>query len=303
MLSVGTDRSAKGRATLDVRKLHIFVTVVTSGSFSRAAKLLHMAQPPVSIAAKKLEQELGATLLLRSHNNIEMTAEGREVFEQAQKILAQMDELRHSVGEYKQLLRGEISVACPSMVGTYYLPQLLGEFLDLHPGLKASVTQAGTERIQQLLLSGKVDLGVVTLKQADSTLQVIPLLSERMVVCVDARHPLRKQSSVHISDLHRLPMVLYESDYFIRRRLDDLCAAADVSPDIRLQTNYLPLMTKMVKQNHGATVALGMMADQEPGLFSLPLIPHQAVDIGIAYRVDAQLGRANRRFVEWLEQR
>lgn len=285
---------------MDLRKLQIFVTVVIEGNFSRAAERLHMAQPPVSIAIKKLEDELGAPLLIRDRKQLALTVEGREVFEQAQRILQQVEDLSESVGEYSQLLRGEINLACPSMVGTYYLPEVLGKFLDPHPGLTASVTQAGTQKIQQLLLSGDIELGVVTMTDLDASLEVVPLLSESMCVCIGARHPLRKKSQLSVADLHQLPMVLYESDYYIRQRLDALCAAADVVPDIRLQTNYLPLIAKMVKQNHGATVALTMMAEQEAGLFSLPLLPLEPVEIGIAYRRGRRLARANRRFVDWL---
>lgn len=288
---------------MDLRKLQIFVTVVSEGNFSRAAERLHMAQPPVSIAIKKLEDELGAALLIRDRKQLALTVEGREVYDQAQRILQQVEDLSESVKEYGQLLRGEINLACPSMVGTYYLPDVLGQFLDLHPGLTASVTQAGTQKIQRLLLSDEIELGVVTREDLDTTLEVVPLLSERMCVCIGARHPLRKKKQLSIADLDQLPMVLYESDYFIRQRLDMLCAAQGVNPDIRLQTNYLPLITKMVKQNHGATVALGMMAEQENDLYALPLLPEEPVEIGIAYRRGRRLSKANRGFVDWLSAR
>lgn len=288
---------------MDLRKLQIFVAVVTEGNFSRAAERLHMAQPPVSIAIKKLEQQLGATLLVRDRKHLGLTPEGQEVFEQAQRILQQVDDLASSVGEYSQLLRGEINIACPSMVGTYFLPDVLGEFLDLHPGLTASVTQAGTQKIQQMILSDEIELGVVTLKDLDTELEVVPLLREKICVCVGAEHPLRQQVTLSVADLHQLSMVLYQSDYFIRQRLDSLCAAENVIPDIRLQTNYLPLITKMVKQNRGATVALSMMAEQEAGLYALPLEPQESIEIGIAYRRGRRLAKANRGFVDWLSGR
>lgn len=288
---------------MDLRKLQIFVAVVTEGNFSRAAEHLHMAQPPVSIAVQKLEQQLGAKLLIRDRKCLALTPEGQEVFDQARRILQQVEDLSQSVGEYSRLLRGEIDVACPSMVGTYFLPDVLGEFLDLHPGLTASVTQAGTQKIQQMILSDDIELGVVTQKGLAPELEVVPLLSETICVCVAAEHPLRQKSTLRVSDLDQLPMVLYQSDYFIRQRLDVLCAAEGAEPDIRLQTNYLPLLAKMVKQNRGATVALSMMAAQEAGLYALPLVPQEPIEIGIAYRRGRQLSKANRGFVDWLSQR
>lgn len=287
---------------MDLRKLQIFVTVVSEGSFSRAADVLHMAQPPVSIAVKKLEQQLGATLLVRQPKQLVLTPEGQEVFDQAQRILQQVDDLAQTVGEFSQLLRGEINVACPSMVGTYFLPDVLGEFLDLHPGLTASVTQAGTQKIEQMILNDEIELGVVTVKHLHPDLEVVPLLNEMICVCVGPDHPLSQRATLKVTDLDQLPMVLYQSDYFIRQRLDRLCSEASVEPDIRLQTNYLPLITKMVKQNRGATVALGMMAEQEVDLLALPLEPVEPIEIGIAYRRGRRLAQANRGFVDWLSQ-
>ncbi len=154
-----------------------------------------------------------------------------------------------------------------------------------------------------MILSDDIELGVVTQKGLAPELEVVPLLSETICVCVAAEHPLRQKSTLRVSDLDQLPMVLYQSDYFIRQRLDVLCAAEGAEPDIRLQTNYLPLLAKMVKQNRGATVALSMMAAQEAGLYALPLVPQEPIEIGIAYRRGRQLSKANRGFVDWLSQR
>ncbi len=148
--------------TMDLRKLEIFVSVATLGSFSEAARQLHMAQPAVSIAVRKLEDSLAVTLLDRSGRQLQLTAEGEHLLQRARGILQQVDELKASTGALRDLLQGELSIACPSMLATYYLPDLLSGFLSEHPGLTASVTQAGTTRVQQMLLDDEIEIGVIT---------------------------------------------------------------------------------------------------------------------------------------------
>ena len=130
---------------MNLRKLEIFVRVAQLRNFSRAAEELHLAQSAVSISVRKLEESLGTSLFDRSGNGVQLTAEGRNLLGKAQSILRDVDELEESVGAMNKLLAGELTIACPSMLATYFLPDLLSGFLALHPALKASVTQAGTK--------------------------------------------------------------------------------------------------------------------------------------------------------------
>ena len=95
---------------MDLRKLQIFATVAELGNFSQAAASLHMAQPAVSIAVRKLESELDVCLLDRSGRRATLTAEGRKLLSRAQIILAQVEELKRSTSDMKNLLQGELCI-------------------------------------------------------------------------------------------------------------------------------------------------------------------------------------------------
>ncbi|RLQ23346.1 LysR family transcriptional regulator [Seongchinamella sediminis] len=284
---------------MDLRKLQIFTTVADAGSFSAAAEHLHMAQPAVSIAVRKLEDSLGISLFDRSGRRIALTAEGEALLRRAHSILQQVEELKASAGDLKNLLRGELSIACPSMLATYYLPDLLSGFLAEHPGLTAAVTQAGTAQVEDMLLGDEIELGVTTDGGA-AELERWPLVTEQIVVCVATTHPWSRHRSLRIQDLHQAPMVVYESGYFIRQQLDQLCQAAGVEPDLRVQSNFLPLLLRMVKQGLGATVGLRTMAEQEPGIVGIPLAPRAEVPMALARRSGKTLSRANQAFLDWL---
>jgi DNA-binding transcriptional LysR family regulator len=290
-----------GNASVDLRKLEIFIAVAQLKSFSGAALALHMAQPAVSIAVRKLEESLNTQLFDRSGRKVELTAEGHNLLGRAQHILTEVEDLNRSMGAMNNLLEGELRIACPSMLATYFLPDLLSEFLTTHPGLKASVTQAGTTRVEQMLLEDDIELGVTTFQDSPNLaeLELVPLLNEQMVLCVGNEHPWSARRQVNITDLQDAPMVVYESGYFIRARLDQLCAELNVRPDFRLQSNFLPLLLKMVRQGMGATVGLKIMTDEEPGIVGIPLSPRSDVSMALAKRKGRTISRANQAFLDW----
>jgi LysR family transcriptional regulator, cyn operon transcriptional activator len=283
---------------VDLRKLEIFTAVARVGSFSAAAEHLHMAQPAVSIAVRKLEESLDLILFDRSGRRIALTAEGRQLFARAEDILQQVEAMEQSAGAMRGLLQGELSIACPSMLATYFLPELLSDFLSQHPGLRTSVTQAGTSQVEEMLLQDQIEIGV-TSAQSDAELELLPLINEQMVVCVAEDHPWAKRSQLAIEDLHQVPMVVYESGYFIRSLLDQLCRESDITPDLRLQSNFLPLLINMVKQGLGITVGLRAMAEQEPGIRGIPLSPGAPVPMALAKRRGRTISRANQAFLDW----
>ncbi|PLW83681.1 LysR family transcriptional regulator [Kineobactrum sediminis] len=286
---------------MDLRKLDIFREVAEHGSFSRAAEQLHMAQPAVSIAVRKLEEELGLTLIDRGGRQACLTAEGAALLPQAIAILQQVAALQQASGELRGLLRGELAIACPSMLATCYLPDLLGGFLSRHPQLRTAVTQAGTDNIGQWLLADQIELGVISTTDAmeQDQLELLPLVNEQIVLCMAHDHPWAGRSAIPIAELHGAPMVVYESGYFIRNRLNQLCAAHGVTPDLRLQSNFLPLLIRMVKRGMGTTIGLAMLAEQEPGLVAVPLEEKSFISMALAKRRNRVISRANQAFWDW----
>ncbi|MEM6582976.1 MAG: LysR family transcriptional regulator [Pseudomonadota bacterium] len=286
---------------MEFRKLEIFSRVAQLKNFSAAARSLHMAQPAVSIAIQKLEQELGLRLLDRSGREVRVTAEGQALLQRADAILQQVEELKSTHTALRDLLQGELSIACPSMLATYLLPDILSRFLTDHPGLQAAVTQAGTTRVQEMLLNDEIEVGVITSSQPDAEdrFDVVPLATQQMVLCVSVYHEWASRKRVSISDLDKTPMVVYESGYYIRSALDRLCQERSVAPIYRMETNFLPLLLSLVKQGIGTTVALAIVAEQEEGLVGVPISPKVSVAMSLAKRRGRPISIANQAFMDW----
>lgn len=287
---------------LDLRKLEVFAAAARHESVSRAADELHMAQPAVSIAIARLEDSLGLSLFERTGRRIRLTAEGARLHREAEDLLARAAAMEQSSAKLEALESGELSIACPSMLATYYLPQLLAGFLANYPGLQASITQAGTGRIEQMLLDDALEAGVITVQQGSShgDLELRQLLSERVVVLMAPDHPWANRRYLDVSRLDGQPMVLYEQGYFIRERFDTLCLEHGVAPGRRMTTNFLPLIIEMVKDGVGLGIGLEMMARAEPGIVGIPLRPAIRLDLALAKRRGRRISLANQAFMDWL---
>jgi len=289
---------------VDLRKLSIFSRVAELGSIQAAATELHIAQPAVSIAVQKLEQELGVQLFNRVGRGIRISSEGQAALQQVQVILAQVSELEQSIGDRQQLLSGELNLSCPAMLATYFLPKPLGQFLNLHPQLRANINQAGTQNIRQQLLKGELDLGIVNLDEDSdhSALELAPLLKEQVVLCIPDRHKWADNKSITLAQLDGSPMVLYEQGYYLREHFNQLSEAQNVVPDVRLQTNFLPLLIRSVKEGMGTTIGLKMMATQESGLTGIAFRPRQYLKMALAKRKGQALSLANQAFFDWVKE-
>ena len=231
---------------------------------------------------------------------MELTQEGLIAAERARKLLAEAKDLKQTMQGFNNLITGEVRVACPSMVATYYLPNILSPFLQKYSGLTANVFQAGTKKIENLIEEGEIEVGVITTDNPSTALSLVPLLNEMVVLCVNKSHKLSSRKRIKAGDLSGLSMVAYEKDYFIRTKLEEFCSNTGVTPDIRIESNFLPLLLDAVKQNVGATVGLKMLADNEAEIVGVPFSPLIPIDMAVAWHPQKTLSKANQCFVDWL---
>lgn len=142
-------------------ELEHFVAVVEAGSFTAAARRVHLSQPALSASVARLEQALGARLLTRGRGGASLTAAGEALLPHAQAARAAVEDGRQAVAEVEGLRAGLVRVGAGATFATYVLPPLLRRFRDLHPGLKLTLREAGNEELIEDLRRGALDLAVV----------------------------------------------------------------------------------------------------------------------------------------------
>src|SRR5919204_6401352 len=220
---------------IELRHLRYFVAVAEELNFSRAAERLHMAQPPLSVAIRQLEQEVGADLLIRSSREVKLTDAGRTFLTGARRTLTELD---HSLAEARRAAAGELGglrVAFSWSARFETLPMLGRAFMRSHPDVKLLTEEMWNARMPAALLSGAVDLAVSICPELSAGLSYETVRSESVVALVAATHPLAGQAELVLDDLANEGFLLFPRE--LAPRLYDvmvgLCRHAGFEPVVR----------------------------------------------------------------------
>lgn len=172
------------RRRMQFQQLQYFVAVAETRHFTRAADLVHVAQPSLSQQIKSLERELGADLFLRARGNITLTDAGEALLPLARRILADADTARHEVQELAQLRSGRVRLGATPSLCTGLLPDVLRAFHDRYPGIRLLIEEGGSHDLVRELARGALDLALVVLPlpTPSPALTTVELLREDLVV-------------------------------------------------------------------------------------------------------------------------
>jgi DNA-binding transcriptional LysR family regulator len=281
---------------ITLRAAHWFVTVVDAGGFTRAARTLRVAQPAVSTAIRKLERDLGVTLLTRSTRGAAPTAEGARFLEHARAMLAHEAGARRDLLALKNLETGQLSLGAPPMVAGTLLPKVLERFVARHPGVRIAIVQAGADEIAARVLRGTLDLGLIAEWRRVDGLVTHVLERHPVVACVALSHRLAGRDRLTWSDLFTQPLIAFPQGYYQRALLDNAARRLRANPDIVVESESVPLMAELVRRGRGVATLLAAAAAGLAGTRAVPMSKDVEVPIALCRRADGDLSSAARAF-------
>ncbi len=205
---------------MDLRQLEMFQAIVETGSFTRAGERLFVSQSAISRQIKLLEEELGDQLFKRIHRRIHLTPTGAIVLQHSQRIFNEVRLLNSEIADLTHLQRGSLHLAGGMSVCTYLFPALLKEYKSQFPNIEIRIATGMTEEILRMLRSNEVDLSLLSLPFDDPDLEVIPALSEEMVLVMDENHPLAAKPQIAFSDLPPYTFIHFERGSNTRKVVD-----------------------------------------------------------------------------------
>jgi DNA-binding transcriptional LysR family regulator len=228
-------RSYAWAGVIELRHLRYFIAVAEELNFSRAAERLHMAQPPLSVAIRQLEQELGTELLLRTSREVRLTEAGRAVLDGARKTLTELDRTIANATRAAAGDLGTLRIAFSWSARFDTLPKLGQTFRAAHPGVELLTEEAWNARIPQALRSGAIDTAISLCPEIVSDLAYQPIRRERIVALLAATHPLAAEPTIPLASLRDEQQVLFPRE--LAPRLHDtligICRSAGFEPTLR----------------------------------------------------------------------
>lgn len=236
---------------------------------TRAAQRLGVSQPALSTMLKKLEAEVGAPLMHRTGKGVEITEAGRLFLEHAEEALRVADE---GVGAVRQLMgleRGMIRLGGGATATTYLLPRVVSAFRKEHPALRFYIREAGSRAVAQAVLSGELDLGIVTLPLSlpgSDDLLTIDLARDELRLIVPPRHALSGRKSFRWTDLDGEALVAFEAGSAVRTLIDAGAEAAGVALDIAMELRSIDSIKQMVAAGIGVAFVSRFALGEGEGL-------------------------------------
>lgn len=287
---------------MNTRLLTYFVKLVETENFTRAAEQLHIAQPALSVAIKKLEQQLDLPLFHRNERKVTLTHEGEVLLEHARLILQQINDANIAMAELKGFEKGEVKLGVPSMLGSYFFPEILMAFKRKYPNLKLTIIEAGTQSIRQMLLDDELDLGVIHNENVPERLETEHLVTSQMVAVVSEQHPLSSQPCITFEDFFKEDLVMFKAGYFHREFIDEICEKYHFEPKISFETNLLPMMLNIVRHDFSISALLELVTEHEKGVVAIPFEEPVHLNIAMAWRKNGYLSLADRAFLEFVNE-
>jgi DNA-binding transcriptional LysR family regulator len=244
---------------LDLRRLRFFVQVVQHGGFSAAANSLASTQSTVSKAIKQLEDELGVVLLQRSNSRIDLTDEGRLVYDEAVRLLAAARRLKTDLDELKGLRRGQLTLGMPRMGTTVLLADAMATYKLKYPLIELDVEVASPAELERQLRESELEVAAV-FEPAPDGLHFRPLLEDELMVVVSASHPLSSGDGIDLAALRGVPLFLFGQDIPAAQAVMEAFDAAGVEPHVAARSSQLDVLYELVKSGAGATFVPSQVA-------------------------------------------
>ena len=285
---------------MNLRRLDYFCQLADTGNFTRAAKQIGIAQPALTIAIQKLEQEAGLKLINRAEKSALLTAEGKVLYDLASKLLAQAKQVELELEELKELERGNIVFGVSAMMGSYYFPQLLTSFKQKYPNIKIHLVDQGSAALEQMLLNGELDLALVRCDRENPVLRYTGLVEEEVVAAMTVRHPLARQQSLSLAQFCQHPLVLFHEGYFLREAVSQYAQKHQISLDIRMETNLIELQKSLIRNEVGITTCLPRILAEETDITAVPFEPKIKIQLGLAWKKGHYLSKASQAIIHYL---
>jgi len=244
-------------AGVNLRQIEYFIQVAELGSFSKAAVVLDIAQPALSRQVRALETELRENLLLRNGRGVTLTDAGRRLLEHGQGILQLVAAARDDLGARRDEPVGQIVVGLPPSLARRLTLPLIEVFRAEMPKARLAIIEGFSVHIAEWLATNRVDLGLVYNPEPLPSIEITPVLQERLCLIGPAptaargvvRAPARKE--IALKDVARLPLVMPQRGQIFRKLMESQAALAGVTLNVAWEVSSVPAILDLVLGGHG----------------------------------------------------
>jgi LysR family hydrogen peroxide-inducible transcriptional activator len=264
--------------TMTLTELRYIVAVAREKHFGRAAEACFVSQPTLSVAIKKLEEELDVKLFERGANEVSVTPLGEEIVRQAQSVIEQAANIKEIAKRGKDPVSGPLRLGVIYTIGPYLLPDLVKQAIERVPQMPLMLQENFTVKLLDMLRTGELDCAIIAEPFPDAGLAVAPLYDEPFMVAMPSTHALAKRKSIAAEELKKETMLLLGTGHCFRDHVLEVCPEyarfSSNAEGIRksFEGSSLETIKYMVASGMGVTVVpqLSVPKDAQPHVRYVP---------------------------------
>jgi len=248
---------------MHIESFKVFCDLVETGSFTKAAIINGITQSAVSQQLSAMERTFKSRLIERSKIRLQLTLEGKAVYEYSQQLVAQYKTLETKMLEMKDIISGTILVATIYSIGLYDLPPYIKRFMTSYPTVHVRVEYLGASQVYEDVFSNVVDLGLVAYPVKDSKLEVVPLRREPLVLICSPEHPFASKATIRLKQLAGQNFISFDPDTPTRTALDKILREHDVQVEHVMEFDNVETVKRAVEIDAGISIVPQITVNQE----------------------------------------
>ncbi|MEX2524332.1 MAG: LysR family transcriptional regulator [Gammaproteobacteria bacterium] len=285
-----------------LKQLRAFCHTAQTQSMSRAAELMFLSQPTVSLLIQALEKDMGTALFERHGPRIQLTTEGKILFDLSLPLVEGLEALGETFQERcSNQVSGSLHIAAGESTTLYLLPEVVNRFVDLYPEIRVKIHNVPGLSGLQLLRSGEVDFSVGPMLQVPEDFWYTPLLSYKPILITPPGHPLAEKKRITLQDINQYGLILPPPNMSTRNTIDTVFQQHNVEYNVRMEAGGWEVIKRYVEMGLGVSIVTSICLTGEENLLQIPLpnyFPERSY--GLVLRRGKFISPAARRFIELL---
>ena len=290
---------------LNLNQLRSFYTAAKTMSITRAAAELSVTPGAVTLQIKQLEEHAGVRLLVRAGNSMRLTDAGSKVYEKAQKIFEQIDNLEKYIEDIGDRKSGILTIGCSETAAISVVPSIIKEFKKNYPGIKTVIDRGTTKDMIQSLLDRKTEMVVVHYRQNDNRLKMQYMGKKEIIVVAAKESLLVPKNKILPEELNDIPIILPIQGSATRDILSGHLKKYYVAPNVVMESSSIAFIKEFTSDDEGVTFFCRDVVLDELSKGILKEVQIEGcslfIEYGIAYLNRSDLSQASLAFLKTIE--
>ena len=248
---------------INLNQLRDFFLVAKEKSVTKAAEMLFVTQPAVTMQIKSLETSLEMKLFRKSGKYVELTEAGEALFIYTEKMFGIVEEMEHVISRYSDISQGYLTIGTTRSFARYLMPNLLSRFQDKFPNVKVALKVGSSKEIADNLMEFKYDLGVIGQQEYNKKLKVITYSKEKFSLVVSPEHRFAEKKSISLKELKNESIIIREEGASSRHAILSMLRNYKVNPSVLIEAGSVEFIKEYVIRGHGLSFLYVCEIEQE----------------------------------------